>query len=154
MDILALKALITVEAQIKLKLESLTKPSQRYRTLFYGLKRNHPHSAAVMHPLMFLLRRILYSAIVIYFVSLPIVAVYVLIVACLIMLAYVIVEKQWEDSLISWQHIFNEVALYLVLLAVIGSTLPIFSEVVSPVGWFMITVFISILIFNLIIIAF
>jgi len=101
-DILALKALMTVEAQIRLKLESVSKPSERYRTLFYGLKRNHPHSAAVMHPLMFLLRRIVYSAIVIYFVGLPCIAVYILCAVCLGMIAYVIVEKQWEDSLIAW----------------------------------------------------
>lgn len=153
-DLLALKALMTVEARIRVKLESLSKPSDRYRTLFYGLKRNHPHSAAVMHPLIFLLRRIFYTSIVLFMINLPIIGAYILCVICLGMLAFIIVEKQWEESVISLQHVVNEIALYLILLSVIGSSLPIASAAVSPLGWFMIVVFLATLIFNMVIIVY
>ena len=151
---MALKALMTIEARIRIKLESFAKPSDRYRTLFYGLKRNHPHSAAIANPLIFLLRRILYSLIVLLMINLTMIGAYILCIVCLGMLAFIIVEKQWQESVISWQHIVNEVALYLVLLAVIASSLPIGSAAIFPLGWFMIIVFLATLIFNMIIIAY
>ena len=145
---------MTVDAQIRLKLESMARPSKRYRTLFYGLKHNHPHSAAVVHPLIFLLRRIVYSAIVLFMIKLPMIGAYLLAMVCVGMLAYIIVEKQWEDSIISWQHLINEIALYLVLIAVVASSLPLSSGMVSPVGWYMIVLFLLTLIFNMVIIAY
>ena len=90
---LALQALMTVEARIRIKLESLVRPSKRYRTLFYGLKRNHPHSAALVHPLVFLLRRIVYSSIVLFMIQLPLMGAYMLALICLGMLAFIIVER-------------------------------------------------------------
>ena len=151
---LALKALMTVEAQIRIKLESLAKPSERYRTLFYGLKRNHPHSAAVVHPLIFLIRRILYSAIVLFMIQLSMIGAYILALVCLGMIAFIMVEKQWEDSLIAWQHVINEVALYLLLLAAITSALPLPGALISSLGWFMIVIFLATLIFNIVILAY
>jgi len=94
-DLMALKALMTIEARIRIKLESFAKPSDRYRTLFYGLKRNHPHSAAIANPLIFLLRRILYSLIVLLMINLTMIGAYILCIVCLGMLAFIIVEKQW-----------------------------------------------------------
>ena len=149
-----MKALMAVDAQIRLKLESLARPSDRYRTLFYGLKRNHPHSAAVVHPLIFLIRRIVYSAIVLFMIKLSMVGAYILALICLGMIAFIIVEKQWEDSLIAWQHVVNEVGLYLILLAVLACALPLSGVLVSPLGWYMIAVFLATLIFNLVIMAY
>ena len=145
---------MAVEAQIRMKLESVAKPSNRYRTLFYGLKRNHPHRAAIVHPLFFLLRRIMYSAIVLFMINLPMIGAYILSIVCLGMLIYIIVEKQWEESVISCQHVLNEIALYLVLVSVVASSLPIVGAAVSPLGWFMIIVFLLTLIFNMVIIAY
>ena len=149
-----MKALMAVDAQIRLKLESLARPSDRYRTLFYGLKRNHPHSAAVVHPLIFLIRRIVYSAIVLFMIKLSMIGAYILALICLGMIAFIIVEKQWEDSLIAWQHVVNEVGLYLILLAALACALPLSGVLVSPLGWYMIAVFLATLIFNLVIMAY
>jgi len=100
-EFLARVAQKAVEARIRLELESLVKVSDRYKTLFYGLKRNHPHSAAVVHPLLFLIRRLIYAAIAIFCLSVPIVGVYILSFICVAMISYVLVEQQWEDSLIA-----------------------------------------------------
>ena len=151
---LALQALMTVEARLRIRLESLVRPSKRYRTLFYGLKRNHPHSAALVHPLVFLLRRIVYSSIVLFMTQLPMLGAYLLALICLAMLAFIIVERQWEDSLISWQHVVNEVALYLLLLSALASALPLSAALVSPLGWFMIGLVMATLIVNEVIMAY
>lgn len=42
--------------------------SRAYSTLFYGLKKNQPHNMAVLHPLVFVLRRVLYAAVILFFV--------------------------------------------------------------------------------------
>ena len=90
-----------MEAKIRLELESLVKVSQRYKTLFLGLKLNHPHSAAIVHPLVFLLRRIIYSAIALFCLTVPVVGAFILSFICVLMITYILVEQQWEDSLIA-----------------------------------------------------
>ena len=90
-----------MEAKIRIELESLVKVSDRYKTLFLGLKRNHPHSAAIIHPLVFLLRRIIYSAIALFCLSVPVIGVFILSFICVLMIGFILVEQQWEDSLIA-----------------------------------------------------
>ena len=143
-----------MEARLRLELESLVKVSPRYATLFLGLKRNHPHSAAIVHPLMFLLRRIVYSAIALFCLSVPIVGAFILSWICVLMLCYIIVEQQWEDSLIARQHFINEMALYLILLLVIACGLPIPPSFLSPIGWTIISLVLVTIVFNLAIIAY
>ena len=46
------------------EVEKNLRPS--YRTLFYGLKRNHPHNVAIVHPIVFILRRILFAVIIVF----------------------------------------------------------------------------------------
>lgn len=79
---------------------------------------------------------------------------YLLALICLAMLAFIIVERQWEDSLISWQHVVNEVALYLLLLSALASALPLSAALVSPLGWFMIGLVMATLIVNEVIMAY
>ena len=79
-------------AQVVVKLESEVKVSQRYETLFYGLRRNHPHNATVLYPLAFLLRRIAFAVIVLFCISIPMIGAYLLCWFCIATLAYVIVE--------------------------------------------------------------
>ena len=92
---------MAAEAKIRAKLESLVQVKPRYKTLYYGLRRNHPHMAAVTHPLIFLLRRIIYAAIVLFMVHLPLVGTYLLCSICVAVVAFVILEQQWEDLLIA-----------------------------------------------------
>ena len=40
--------------------ELIEKP-KRFKTLYYGLKLNHPRNVALIHPLIFTLRRIIYA---------------------------------------------------------------------------------------------
>ena len=54
---------------MKLKLQDEVKVNSAYETLFYGLKSNHEHNVAVIHPLFFILRRVLYSVVIIFMVG-------------------------------------------------------------------------------------
>ena len=74
--------------------ERMTTP-QHYRTLFFGLKRNHERNVAVVHPLMFLLRRIIYALIIVFMDEIMINAVLLVMFSSLIMLAYALTEHQW-----------------------------------------------------------
>ena len=62
--------------------------SQRYRTLQYGLKRNHERNVAVVHPLMFILRRLVYALVIVFMEEFMVFGVLVVMASCLIMLAY------------------------------------------------------------------
>ena len=126
----------------------------RYKTLYYGLKRNHPHMAAITHPLIFLVRRVIYAAIVLFMINTPIVGIALLAFICVGVIAFVIVEQQWEDTLIAWQHVINEVALYLILMLTLACALPLPLSAVSPIGWLIIGLTLSIVTFNLGVIAF
>jgi len=55
-----------MQARERLKLEDTIQPSQRYKTLHYGLKKNHERNVAVIHPLMFLTRRIIYALVIVF----------------------------------------------------------------------------------------
>ena len=70
------------------------------------------------------------------------------------MIAYIVIEQQWEDSLISKQHIVNEIALYLVLFIAIACGLPLAPAAVSPLGLVLISLLLVTIVFNLIIISY
>ena len=82
-----------VEAKLRVNLEQAVEVNNRYRTLFYGLKRNHQNRAAIVYPLFFLIRRLIYSALVLFLAEIPVVGAYILCTICLMMIAYIIVEK-------------------------------------------------------------
>ena len=85
------------EARNRLKLERTIQPSQKYRTLHYGLKRNHERNVAIVHSLMFFLRRIVYALVIIYMDKIMIWGVLIVMFSCIIMLAYALAEYQWQD---------------------------------------------------------
>jgi hypothetical protein len=115
----ARKAQILVQAQLRITLETQVKVNRRYETLFYGLKKNHPHNCALIHPMAFLLRRIVYTMVIVFMFHKPFFGSMILLAISLSILGYVICESQWEDSLINQQHIVNEVALYICLVFVV-----------------------------------
>ena len=87
---------------------------QSYKTLFYGLKKNHPHNVAIVHPLSFLLRRILYAIIIIFTTEEnSFFGALILLLTSLFMMTLVLLEAQWQDTLINRQHFVNEVFFYL-----------------------------------------
>lgn len=129
-------------------LQSTIKICVRFKTLFYGLRLNHPHSAHIVHPLVFLVRRVIYSAIVIFMLTIPLIAAYLLCMMSLFLIAFTIIEKQWNDQMMLKMHLVNEISLYLILLIAIVSSLPLHTEAVSPVGWSIIALTMSNLLFN------
>lgn len=56
-------------AKIKSRLASKTSVAPSYATLFVGLKRNHPRKVAIVNPLLYMIRRIIFVATAISFVS-------------------------------------------------------------------------------------
>lgn len=104
------------QAYLRVALESKVWLNQRYKTLFYGLKKNHPRHVAVVYPIVFLVRRLVYTCLILFLLSLPYITIVLLMLGCLAMLAFIFSESQWEDSIINQQHVVNEIGFYLILL--------------------------------------
>lgn len=152
-DRAVLQAKMVYEARVRVHLESTTPVKKRYSALFNGLRKNHPNNAAVIHPLTFMLRRIVYAAIAIFMLQLPIIGTYILCLICIAVLAYTFIEQQWEDSLIAAQHIVNEIALYLILLVVLTCNIPLVPAASNLLSWSIIFGVLATLVFNMVIIA-
>lgn len=98
-----------------------------HSTLFYGLKLNHPHNVAIVHPLSFVLRRVLFALLITSSTAeSALFSATLLLLTCLFMMAIVCSEAPWVDSLINQQHFVNEVVLY-----VICACLMVFSGVIT-----------------------
>ena len=81
------------EARMRLALEDEVELNSCYKTLFLGLKKNHPHNVAVIHPLIFLLRRVLYALIIVFMVNSPYFGSVLLMVSCFAMICYTVTES-------------------------------------------------------------
>ena len=82
-------------------LASKVECSPSYKTLFFGLKKNHERNVAVVYPIIFLARRILYAVLILFVTRLPYLAIVILMLTCIAMLALISTEAQWEDSIIN-----------------------------------------------------
>lgn len=75
---------------------------------------------AVVYPLAFVLRRILYAVVILLMVeSAAFFGVLLLLATCLVMLVFVVQEVQWESQLINTQHLVNECSFYLLCVSLI-----------------------------------
>jgi len=86
--------------------------------LFYGLKRNHPHNVGLIHLLCFVLRRVFFALAIVFMAregAQVIFGIFLLLLSSLVMLALLLTDAQWEETLIVHQHTFNEIALYILL---------------------------------------
>ena len=92
----------------------LIKKPQRYKTLFYGLKLNHPRNVALVHPLMFTMRRVIYALVIVFLADTPLIGVWLVMLSTMIMLSFAVTEHPWKDAVINTQHTFNEVVTYFV----------------------------------------
>ena len=75
-----------------------------YRTLFYGLKQNHPHNVALTHVFIFVLRRVLFALVIVCMAaeSLQVMfGIFMLMATCLAMSGLLLLEAQWEDNLLN-----------------------------------------------------
>lgn len=71
--------------------ELINKPI-RHKTLYYGLKMNTPRNVAIVHPLMFTTRRIVYALIIVLIAALPLLGVWISLIGTLGMLGYALLE--------------------------------------------------------------
>lgn len=109
---------------------------------------NHPRNVAIVHPLMYTLRRILYALIVVFMFKAPLLGTWILLGTTLLMLMYVLVEMQWDWKVVSIQHIFNEFTMYFVCIHLL-----MFTNFVSGVtrvffGYILIGIFVCFIIYN------
>ena len=95
--------------------ELIQKPA-RFKTLYYGLKMNHPRNVALIHPLMFSVRRIIYALSIVLLAQYALFGAWILLVGTILMLAFAITEMPWNDPVINAQHIFNEITTYIVCI--------------------------------------
>ena len=137
--------------EMQTEVEKNLRPS--YRTLFYGLKVNHPHNVAILHPLAFILRRILYSMVIVLMSreeELVFFGVLMILLTCLFFGYLILLESAWEDSLISQQHLMNEVGFYMIC-----TTLLLFCGMIHEthqryvIGYLAITLICAIIFYNL-----
>ena len=106
--------LIKLESARRVKLSEQVTLRQSYKTLFYGLKKNHPNNVAIVHPLSFLLRRIIYAIVIVFTTEEnALFGAMALQLTCLFMITLVVLEAQWQDTLINCQHLVNEAFFYI-----------------------------------------
>ena len=113
-----------IKASIRLQLESKAYSSPYYCTLYYGLRRNHEHNAATVYPLLFVLRRIIYSLVIVFMIdgNKPFVGAMILNLTCLFMLIFVAVEGQWDSWILNMQDFVNELTFYIMCVGLICFT--------------------------------
>jgi len=91
---------ILMEAKSRIQLEDKAVTNKRFKTLFNGLKRNHEHNAGVVYPVIFVIRRLAYAFTLVFLYEWPYLATLSLMILTLFVLAYILVERPWEFSLI------------------------------------------------------
>ena len=112
--------MIRLDAINRLRLEDEVDRTLRpyYKTLFVGLKLNHPQNVAIIHPILFVLRRIFYSACIVFLSdedSSVMIGIFLLLITSLLMGIFVFSVAQWKDRSLNRQHFINEFFLYLLL---------------------------------------
>lgn len=137
------------QAKRRVALESEVECNPRYKTLFYGLKKNQPHNMAIVHPLSYLLRRVLFVMVTLFVFETPLFAALSLVGVSLLMMGVLLTERQWEASLINVQHLVNEIVLYLVLVLLVlftSTTIP--TGAAANLGWLLIALVVAMIFFN------
>ena len=81
-----------MRAKISVEMAIAVVELARYKTLYYGLKRNHPRNVAIVHPLMYMMRRIIFAFMIVYMDKVELWNVLIFLTCTLAMLAYALVE--------------------------------------------------------------
>jgi hypothetical protein len=121
-------------------------------TLHYGLKKNHPRNVAIVHPMMYLFRRIIFTLAVLLLDKTDVVGTMCIFVCTIAMLVYAIHERQWNNPLHNQQHIVNEVFTYYTCIAFL-----FFTSIHTPFqrlvhGWVLLALFVLFVVYNLVMI--
>ena len=75
--------------------------SEYSKTLYYGLKLNHPRNVALLHPLMFTIRRLVYTLSIMLLADYQLYGVWLLMLGTCIMLIFAVTEMPWRDPLMN-----------------------------------------------------
>ena len=107
------------------------------------------HNVAVVYPLAFLVRRVLYSVALVFLFAAPVFAVLALLGLTLAMLGLVLTESPWTSRLVGWQHVANEVVLYVCLVLLFFCCGPELSaEQTLALGWTLVGLIAALWLFN------
>ena len=108
------------------------------------------HNAAAAHPLIFVLRRVLYSIVIVFMVGEKVVfGALLLLLTSLAALIFVANEAQWEDRMNNIQHLLNEAIFYLVCMGLVCFSGIIFEAKQSvTLGWLLIGIIVVMISFN------
>ena len=104
-----------------------------------------------MYPLLFVLRRIVYSLVIVFMIdgNKPFFGTLILTLTCLAMQMFVAVEAQWESRMLNAQELVNESIFYTLCLGLICCSGVLNSTEQSiMLGWLMIGLVFSLLAFN------
>jgi len=99
-----------------LEMERTVEPPQRCRILFEGLILNHPRNVALVHPVLFMARRLILAITVVFMEETRHWGVFLTLIVTLAMLAYTVIERPWQDHYFVRQEIVNELVLYILCL--------------------------------------
>lgn len=127
---------------------SLIKKSQRYKTLFYGLRLNHPRNVALVFPVLDTMRRLIYALSIVFLADVPLVGVWILLGGTLGMLVFAMTELPWKQPIINQQYIFNEVMTYIICVILLISNGYIPAEMRFSLGYLIIGVISVFLVYN------
>lgn len=130
--------------------EDLVEVPPRYKTLYLGLKLNHPRNVAVVHPIMFLFRRIFYALSIVMLASVPLLSSFVFMLGTLGMLIYALSEFQWRDSSVNQQHIVDEIFTYILSVFLLLFTNVVDANVRINLGYALIGLFIVYVVYNIV----
>ena len=83
-----------------------------------------------------------------------ILGVFLLLMTCLFMLGFVLSEWQWQSKWISYQHIGNEIALYVVCVLLLMFTGFCSLALIWALGWVVVGLLVAIIAFNLVMMLF
>ena len=107
------------DARLKLRLEDLIVNNPRFATLFSGLKLNAEHNSAVIEPLLFLTRRLVYAIAIVYMQHSPQVMTAIMMSMSLIVLVFTVYERPWKEAEMNFLAVVNEAFLYSLLVLVL-----------------------------------
>ena len=104
-----------------------------------------------MHPLMFVLRRIIYAITIIFMAQEMVFGVVIVMISCLITLAYALSEMQWKETIINYQHIGDEITIYIICVMLLLFSGFVDSAMRYNIGWALIGLCITYVVFNTIV---
>ena len=144
-------------AKIRVELESEVEINPAYRTLYYGLRMNHVHHASTIYPILFIMRRILYSLIIVYMVGevKAFFGAFMLTLTSLTEAVFVAIEAPWKLPMFNTWSILNEAMVYIVCVSLMCFS-GVLTDAIQSVtlGWLLIGLILVMIIYNSTIIIF